>query len=397
MKKIHHILKYLGKLVKNPKQLISTYRFHFSPETLIKKNTKNTSNLMCHIAAFTPHNSGDALQTILVRDIFKFNDYHTRWKLKHVHTTVEQKDLERFNSSNAIVIGSGGLILPLFEDVSGWQWNCDVNTIKKINKPIIGFALGYNLFRGHDITNNVFLDNINTTISKSIFWGMRNRGSVNSLKEIVKDDVKDRITFQPCITTLLSKVYPSITNLVDKQNVVALNCAFDRDDKRFGVNKKRILNDIAKSCKTLSETHKIHYFANAKTDEEMLPYLQNNGVSYVLVKLYEMTPKQIIETYSYPQLVMGMRGHAQLIPFGCGTKILSLVSHNKLQWFLDDIEAPEWGIDVNVDELENRVTQLALNLIQDKNVLAKIESEKQKLFEITTQNLNHIIGELNKS
>ena len=35
---------------------------------------------MQHIAAFTPHNSGDALQTILVRDILKHHKLNIDWK-----------------------------------------------------------------------------------------------------------------------------------------------------------------------------------------------------------------------------------------------------------------------------------------------------------------------------
>jgi hypothetical protein len=39
-----------------------------------------------------------------------------------------------------------------------------------------------------------------------------------------------------------------------------------------------------------------------------------------------------------------MRGHAGMIPFGCGTPIISLVSHPKMAYFLADIERPEWGV-----------------------------------------------------
>ena len=35
---------------------------------------------------------------------------------------VNDADVQKFNNKDAIVIGSGGLILPAFENVSGWQW-----------------------------------------------------------------------------------------------------------------------------------------------------------------------------------------------------------------------------------------------------------------------------------
>ena len=46
-------------------------------------------------------------------------------------------------------------------------------------------------------------------------------------------------------------------------------------------------------------------------------------------------------------LVIGMRGHSQMIPFGVGCKILTLGTHNKMKYFLDDISSPDLLIDLN--------------------------------------------------
>jgi hypothetical protein len=389
-----NILKYIRKVLRNPNHLVSTYQFYFSPSTLISKRLETPLKKLHHIAAFTPHNSGDALQTILVRDILKHHDLNADWNLKHVHMEVDDADVQNFNSKDAMIIGSGGLILPAFEKVSGWQWNCKIADLHKINTPLIGFALGYNLFRGHKIANKLFLNHINTTLSKSIFWGMRNRGSVNSLKEIVNDSNKEKIVFQPCITTIISDIYPHLVKKVQKKNVIALNCAFDREEMRFGDRKDEILNNIALAMKELSKDYEIHYFANAKSDEIMLTYLEANHVNYKPIKLYDVSAKKIITHYSYPKLVLGMRGHAQLIPFGCNTPILSLISHNKLRWFLDDIDAVEWGVEVKGDKLKETIVKKSKTIIESKATVKKITEEKEKLYALTKTNVEFIIEQL---
>ena len=51
------------------------------------------------------------------------------------------------------------------------------------------------------------------------------------------------------------------------------------------------------------------------------------------ISLAKMKPKDIINTYTQIDLTIGTRGHAQLISFGCLTPLVSIITHNKLQWF----------------------------------------------------------------
>ena len=97
------ILKYIKKVLKNPYHLISTYQFYFSPPTLIRKRSETPLKKMQHIAAFTPHNSGDALQTILVRDILKHHKLNIDWNLKHVHMEVNDADVQKFNNKAVFI------------------------------------------------------------------------------------------------------------------------------------------------------------------------------------------------------------------------------------------------------------------------------------------------------
>ena len=94
----------------------------------------------------------------------------------------------------------------------------------------------------------------------------------------------------------------------------------------------------------------------------------------------------ITALYSQFDTVIGMRGHSQLIPFGQGCKIISLISHDKLKWFLDDIECPELGIEVTDRDLAEKV----VNLVENYPSEAKLAQGKEKLWEITQRNHKRI-------
>jgi hypothetical protein len=83
-----------------------------------------------------------------------------------------------------------------------------------------------------------------------------------------------------------------------------------------------------------------------------------------------------------------MRGHSQMIPFGCQTPILSLVSHNKLQWFLDDIGQPDWGVDLHGKLINEKIVSIGKNLNRNRpEVLKTIDDQMNRLWEISKKNI----------
>lgn len=99
----------------------------------------------------------------------------------------------------------------------------------------------------------------------------------------------------------------------------------------------------------------------------------------------------MLSAYSRPRLVIGMRGHAQMIPFGCNTPILSIISHDKMQWFLDDIHHPEWGVDVLDPAFERILLAKATSLYNSTDLLMPIlKKEQQYLWDVTQKNMNYI-------
>lgn len=343
-----------------------------------------------HVSAFGWGNAGDTLLPVVLRDLF--SDYLSigRWTSRHIHKIVNEKDISIYNKNDIIVIGGGGLFLcdTNRNDLSGWQWSCSLDRLNEIKKPIIGFAIGYNRFRGQEEFQPIFTEHLNLFVEKAIFVGIRNHGSIECLKRYLKTDtLKAKLKYQPCMTTLISHIYPTLFDYRKKEDFIAFNCAFDRQNLRS--TNDIYLKSIARVALKLSKITEIRYYSHMTTDKLALPYFDEIGVPYKLVEFKNV--KQIVEGYTKPRLVIGMRGHAQMIPFGCLTPILSIVSHDKMQWFLDDIQHPEWGSDVNNEDFESTLLDKAVNIYNhsDENVI-EISYQQERLWKITMENMKII-------
>lgn len=362
----------------------------FKPFPRISKYLPKGDLQITHVSAFTYGNAGDILLPVVLQDLFNEKIGVKKWKNKHVFTVINSKIINRFNHSDALLIGGGGLFLKDTNpnNLSGWQWSCSIGNLKKIESPIIMFAVGYNRFRGQQEFEPIFTEHLNEFVAKAKFIGIRNHGSIEKLKTYLKsEELKDKLVFQPCMTTLISKIYPSFCDYNSKQDFIAFNCAFDRENLR--IESDKILKSIAKVALELSKTTEIRYYSHMVSDLKILPYFDELKVPYKLVEF--SSPKQIIEEYSKPKLVIGMRGHAQMIPFGCNTPILSIISHDKLQWFLNDINHPEWGVDVVDNEFEKKLLQKSLiNYSNFQVKIAEIKEEQDKLWQISLKNLQRI-------
>ena len=347
--------------------------------------------VITHVSAYNYGNMGDTYLPIVLRNLFNQFIPVEKWIDKSVYRVVNNKDVSNFNNSELIVIGGGGLFLKDTNpnDLSGWQWSCSIEMLNQIKSPIVAFAIGYNRFRGQDDFAHIFTKHINKFVEKASFVGLRNHGSIDNLKRYLNtQELKDKLVFQPCMTTLTSLIYPDMLNYTAKEDFIALNCAFDRQGMRKVDDK--VLASIAKVASQLSKTTKIKVYAHMPSDGKICSFLDELSVPYEYVEFYNKITN-MLSAYSRPRLVIGMRGHAQMIPFGCNTPILSIISHDKMQWFLDDIHHPEWGVDVLDPAFERILLAKATSLYNSTDLLMPIlKKEQQYLWDVTQKNMNYI-------
>lgn len=355
-------------------------------------------NTVSHVSAFNYGNAGDVILPIALHDIWNKNVKSLKWDNISVYPQVTDQLVAEINKSKGLVIGGGGLFLKdtNANNISGWQWPCSIEMLDKIEVPVIFYAVGYNRFRGQEEFDEIFTDNLRAFVEKSQYMGIRNSGSIAALKNYLPEHLHNKLRFQPCMTTFMSEIYPDLTNYDEKQDFVAVNAAFDRSQLRFGEKIGDVLNDTAKAIKKISKDMPIKFYSHMPSDDAFLPFLQSYGIKYKLVKLNNVHPTKIIEEYAKPKLVVGMRGHAQMIPFGCKTPIVSIVSHNKMQWFLDDIGQPNWGADVLSETYQKDLEDRMIKSLENTSAEIDFISKKQKeLFEISQFNVNEGLVKMN--
>ncbi len=337
---------------------------------------------------YSDGNAGDTLLPRTVRDAID-GDAANDWQGIHAHRVVNRNLLNEINQLDGLLIGGGGLFLRDTNpnNLSGWQWSCSVQVLEQIKVPIALFAVGYNRFRGQKDFKPAFRRHLELLADKCVYMGLRNSGSIEAIKSYLPESLHPKLRFQPCPTTICKQLYPEICTGKPAQPMIALNCAFDRIDLRLGKRKDNILHQLATAAKELSEHATVMYYAHAKGDEQMLPYLDRANVPYQLRRLYYVPPREVVEAYSNVSLAIGMRGHAQMVPFGCGTPIISLVSHDKVRWFLDDIGQSDWGVEMTNTDFKNNLLDSALNALDTHRIIEnQIEQIQVRLLETTCQN-----------
>lgn len=350
-KLIHRVYSKIFSVIRYPIKMGANYR-------------KNADIMLSHITLPSAGNAGDTALSTAVRDLFNEKLGSVSWKLQNVLLKITDKTIERLNNSDAIVIGGHGLFIPDTNAncISNWEFPCSEQQYDEIAKPIIVFAVGYNYFRGQERTE-LFESNIRKLVEKSAFFGLRNKGSVKEICSFLDDDLKKKVRYQPCPTMVARYIYPDLPPK-RKTGKIAFNVALDRTKLRMGDNKDVILDQIANAMYQLKlKGYKIYFITHLCAEIPFLQYIKKYRFDYKFYDASTWDIKSLTSFYNEMDVVVGMRGHGIWIPFGVNCQIISLGNQNKTKWFLEDIDALDWFIDINVQP--EKLSQTIINKFVD--------------------------------
>jgi polysaccharide pyruvyl transferase WcaK-like protein len=141
---------------------------------------------------------------------------------------------------------------------------------------------------------------------------------------------------------------------------------------------------MASFSEEMSKSCEVRFLAHAKTDERFVRDLKReHGLSIPVDAVYDMTPEESLSLIEASSVVIGMRGHAGMIPLGIGTPIISIISHKKLRFFLEDIGHSEWGVEASDDALAQKLIALTSDIVGDQQrYRAEISEAQDKLYDI---------------
>ncbi|MFI9600498.1 polysaccharide pyruvyl transferase family protein [Streptomyces sp. NPDC052043] len=366
------------------------------PEDPEPRQPAAAADQLAHVALFAEgqENAGDKVLPEAVRMCFDTDTGPRRWYQQPVHRLVDEAALEQLNARRGVIVGGGGLFLPDTSPNgnSHWQWNVPDGILARITAPLAVFAVGYNVFDGQLYRRGRFAESLRALVERSAFFGLRNHGSIERVRELLPGELRDRVRYQPCPTTVARHLLPGRFDPAERSDTVLLNCAYDRAGLRFGHDYGHFLAQMATALRELRERTDVRYAAHMPADEKFVHDLRReHGIGLPVEPLYDMSNDTVRDLYGRARLVIGMRGHAGMIPFGCGTPILSLVSHPKLAYFLSDIGREEWGLSVHDRELGPRLTERAAALLDDHAAaVADVHDAQKFLWETTRSNIDEL-------
>lgn len=314
-----------------------------------------------HVSAFNYGNSGDIILPVVLRELFERYIPISKWESLHVSEYVTDEQLNWINGFDFVVIGGGGLFISDSNKnhVSGWQWNISSDSISKIKPPLIVFAVGYNQFRGQMTFPTYFDENLLSLYRNSAFFGLRNFGSIRKVQGHIGEV---EIKMQPCMTTIVNSLYNDRYSLKhNEKKGIAVNIALDRQSLR-GLTES-VLDRLARMIYSLSLIDDIIYVVHVPDDRGFLSYLDAYSVKYTVKEPWD--PDHMLRVYSGCKLAIGMRGHAQMVPFGVTTPIISLVSHDKMAFFLEDNGIEEYGFEISEVDILEEVTELVKKIYEN--------------------------------
>lgn len=329
-----------------------------------------------HVAFYVSDggNFGDVALPVAVRESIEASNASNGpvdWLPVHAHQLFDEQRLELVNSQRALIVGGGGLFLPDTSPNanSGWQWNVPPDLLSRIDVPLSVYAVGYNLFAGQSFHGDLFARNLEALAEKARLIGLRNSGSLAAVRAMLPARLHDKLRFVPCPTTILEHIHPGLAPATSGTGVVLLNAAFDRAERRFGEGYQGFLGQMRQFVSAVRGIGAdLRFAAHLPADERLVHDLRDSyGLNIGVEPLYEMTLDEGYATYRASSVVVGMRGHASMIPFGLGTPVLSIVSHPKMRYFTEDLGRPEWAFEVDDPTLGVALGERVADILTDED------------------------------
>ncbi|MFC1933573.1 polysaccharide pyruvyl transferase family protein, partial [Chloroflexota bacterium] len=269
---------------------------------------------------------------------------------------------------------------------------CSIKHLEMISKPLIIYSIGYNRFRNQEEFDDIFFEHIRLTADKAAFFSVRNIGSK---KALMKYNIpEEKIVVNHC-PSLFYK--PKIKRYHRGKSInIGINLAGDRAHLRFA--KESFYDSLRRAIKDIREKgYELHFFNhnwNPQSNcQDLIDSIPNRKSVHDIETMWNRNDiDSAINLYMSMDLIIAMRGHSQMIPFGQGKKVISLISHDKLSWFLEDVNMEDTGVDVNDGDLVSRLISLIDDTINSKDYPARQERAMDKLRSMHLENNRKIRG-----
>ena len=273
--------------------------------------------------------------------------------------------IDRLNAeADMLLVGGGGMIFhrPMDASRSGWQFNIEIGDLDRVRVPIVVHGIGYNRFF---YDTNEFKPQMNEHLRRTqevaALFSTRNMGTKEELVRRGLDG--DRIDVVPDSGMFVEPSPIEIPGAGRGPITIGLNWAGDRPEQRWPGDPEQTARSVAKNLATALAAilaargggrvvwtpHLMEIDRHCREVFEAVLGDTFVDMESAMAHIYPPSLYQVpflADIYRQCDLVIGMRGHANIVPFGVGTRVVAIGSHAKNRFFLNEIGTPDALIDV---------------------------------------------------
>lgn len=310
------------------------------------------------------------------------------------------------SQGDMLLIGGGGLVFyrPQDNSKSGWQWNIEIDLIDSLKVPFVIYGIGYNQFE-YDSSNFIPVTNqhLQKTVDRAALFLVRNNGTKREL--VTRGCSEHKIEVMPDSGMFLAPKKINIPKLDETKLKIGFNWTTDREEQTFPAPFPESKENFLIACLTLLNyvtkvyNAQIFYIGHMNNifDQEIIRRLKEGLIQAPVIIDEELMPiyppagdnaPYLVDIYRQMDIVLGMRGHANIVSFGQNTPFIGIGSHRKIRFFLEDISRSEYFFDVRADgnmysfaNMKKSMDYLINHLQLEKIQMAKHLSKQEIIFE----------------
>jgi len=253
----------------------------------------------------------------------------------------------------ALIVGGGGVIMRREQDesLSGWQFNIRLGDLMRLRIPLIVWSIGLNIFPYDKSLSNEVWWHIGEVQKLSKLFSVRNFGTSDAFEKHGLN--RPEVTPDPAVYRRYEKVYGFSQYKKQNKFLLGLCWAGDRPNLRFcDGNYELTIDKLCREMSTFLEfvgDGLVVYIPHLVEDRRFATYFRDRlGNKFIdASELYpEMFPENLSFVpklggiYSEMDLVVGMRGHSNIIPFAHNTPFIGLGEHVKNKFFCAEHKVP---------------------------------------------------------
>lgn len=370
-------------------------------------NSQRKKKIIYHTGAWSGNFGDSIIQQSIRKNLIQLAPYDLEFRyINCQQTEFDKKLINEINQvGDLLLIGGGGLVFyrPQDNSKSGWQWNIEIEIIDYIKIPFVVYGIGFNQFE-YDKSDFIPITNqhLKTTVQKAKLFSVRNSGSKRDL--VFRGCDEKRIEIIPDSGMFLVAQPIVIPKLNYKKIKIGFNWTTDRENQTFPEpyfeNKERFINTCLETLNYAIKEKNAQIFyighMSKEFDKEIINRLKSGLVEKPVIideELENIYPPSgdnaglLVDVYRQMDVVIGMRGHANIVAFGQNTPFIGMGSHRKIRYFLDDVNRNKYFFDVrpngklyNLDLMRSLLDKIIQNNQEERAIMRRELKRQNKIF-----------------